>query len=231
MANLMQDFGFSKAQAAGIVGNLAHESAGLVPGIEERGNRIGLGLAQWSNERRVAFEKYLRDTNQSADDLMANYGFLKKELSENFSNVVSALKQTQTAKDAMLVFENLYEKSGSKQYSKRLDAAVAAEASVSVAKEGKKENLVKGTDTAVKNTAKAGLSSAKATKQMSDDLSETIQTANKELAEKQEKIATQTTNVMNNIVHTSSNRTVNSNQDNTFDRMLDGLLTGSVQAV
>ncbi|MCG5029758.1 phage tail tip lysozyme, partial [[Ruminococcus] torques] len=53
-------FGFSRDDVAAIVGNLAHETLGFTKMQEMaptvRGSRGGYGWAQWTGQRRVAFE-------------------------------------------------------------------------------------------------------------------------------------------------------------------------------
>ena len=122
MSKLQKDFGLTKEQAAGVVGNLGHESAGLKAGIQEGGvkkGRGGLGWAQWTGPRRVAFEKYLKETGQSATDPNANYGFLKQELQTTHKGALTAVKKTSTAADSMKAFEQKYEAAGVKHYESR----------------------------------------------------------------------------------------------------------------
>ena len=55
---LMRDLGLTDLQAAGLLGNLGHESGGfrqlqeVAPAVA--GSRGGWGLAQWTGPRRVA---------------------------------------------------------------------------------------------------------------------------------------------------------------------------------
>ena len=115
MKNLMNDYGLTKEQAAGIVGNLAHESGGLVPGIQEKNpkkGRGGLGWAQWTGPRRNDFEKYLKETNQKASDPNANYGFLKRELeSKEYKNIIPSIKKASSVEEATRIWHDTYEKS------------------------------------------------------------------------------------------------------------------------
>jgi uncharacterized protein (TIGR02594 family) len=122
MRRVMKDFGLSKEQAAGLVGNLAHESAGLKAGVQEgkpTSGRGGLGWAQWTGVRRRNFEAYLQRTGQEATDPEANYGFLKEELRGSHKSSISALKKTNTVRDAMMAFEQQYEAAGVKHYGSR----------------------------------------------------------------------------------------------------------------
>lgn len=123
MKRLMADFNLTKEQAAGIVGNLGHESAGLQAGIQEKNpiaGRGGLGWAQWTGSRRREFERYLKDNNLSATDPEANYGFLKKELQTTHQSALEAIRKTNNVQDATTQFEHKYE--GSADYDRRTGA-------------------------------------------------------------------------------------------------------------
>ena len=126
MNRLMKDFNLTKEQAAGIIGNLGHESSGLQAGIQEKkpiSGRGGLGWAQWTGPRRRAFEKYLEETGQSANDPEANYGFLKKELETTESRSLTNLRKAQTVEEATNVFERDYERAGIKHMGSRVNFA------------------------------------------------------------------------------------------------------------
>lgn len=127
MNRLMKDFDLTKEQAAGVIGNLAHESAGLVAGKQEinpvGGGRGGLGWAQWTGPRRKEFEAYLERTGQSADDPEANYGFLKEELMGSEKGALNKLKNASTVEEATVAFEQGYERAGIKHYGPRTDYA------------------------------------------------------------------------------------------------------------
>jgi hypothetical protein len=130
MSNLMKDFGLTKEQAAGIVGNLGHESAGLQAGIQEKnprgGGRGGLGWAQWTGPRRVKFEKYLQQTGQKADDPNANYGFLKYELEHDYKKSIESVKKESRLSGAAVAFEQSYLVAGEKNYPSRVKYAQQA---------------------------------------------------------------------------------------------------------
>ena len=129
MNKLMKDFNLTKEQAAGIVGNLGHESGGLQAGIQEKGmksGRGGLGWAQWTGTRRTAFEKYLKETGQEASDPNANYGFLKKELETTHKGALKAVKNSTDTRGSMVAFEKHYEAAGVKHFESRQQYADAA---------------------------------------------------------------------------------------------------------
>jgi hypothetical protein len=90
--NLMKDMGVTKAQAAGIIGNLSYESAGMKPDIREgmtygtpwpKGTiGKGYGWAQWTNaapgDRLDKFIDHIGGTNKVATNDQ-NYQYLLKE--------------------------------------------------------------------------------------------------------------------------------------------------------
>lgn len=92
MADLQRDFGFSREQAAGVVGNLAHETgnfqhmqeiAPVVPG-----SRGGYGFAQWTGPRRRAFEAWAAQNGLDPTSYEANYGFLRHEMTNTPESAV-----------------------------------------------------------------------------------------------------------------------------------------------
>ena len=72
------DAGYSKVQAAGIIGNMWQES-GVNPSRNES-NGIGFGLVQWSFGRRQQLESYASSRGKSASDIYVQLEFLVKEL-------------------------------------------------------------------------------------------------------------------------------------------------------
>lgn len=114
MDRLMSVFGLSEAQAAGGVGNLAHESEGLVPGIQQRNTKKGkggLGWAQWTGPRRRQFEKWAADHRMSTDDPAANWGFLEEELKGDYADTIKALKGAKSPEEATRIWHDTFEKS------------------------------------------------------------------------------------------------------------------------
>jgi hypothetical protein len=113
MSDLQRDLGLTKEQAAGVVGNLMHESGGfgslqeinpLVPGSQG-----GYGYAQWTGPRRDSFESYVADKGLDPTSYEANYGFLKHELDTDpyERRQFMTVKGAQTAEDAArLISEN-----------------------------------------------------------------------------------------------------------------------------
>lgn len=125
---LMADFGFTRAQAAGIVGNLGHESGGLNT-LQERNptsGRGGYGWAQWTGPRRKAFEAWAAEKGLDLNSDEANYGFLKHELRTNHKGVVGSVKRAGSVDEATVAFEEGYERAGIKNYPSRMKWAQRA---------------------------------------------------------------------------------------------------------
>jgi hypothetical protein len=73
--DLQRDFGLTSNQAAGIVGNLAHESDGFKAYQEYNptAGRGGAGWAQWTGSRRSGFEGYVKQNNLDPMSYGASY--------------------------------------------------------------------------------------------------------------------------------------------------------------
>lgn len=120
--NLMKDFKLTKEQAAGVVGNLGHESAGFKTLQEVNpvgGGKGGYGWAQWTGPRRKQFFDWAEKNHLDVNSDEANYGFLKHELSTSEKGAIDAVKKTNNAKDATVAFEGSFERAGVKSYASR----------------------------------------------------------------------------------------------------------------
>lgn len=111
MRDIAQDFRLQDFQAAGVVGNLARETGNfrfmqeIDPIIE--GSRGGIGYSQWTASRRVAFEAYAGSLdNQLTYEV--NYGYLKKELAEEYPDVMSEVRKSRNLWEATVVFMRGY---------------------------------------------------------------------------------------------------------------------------
>lgn len=124
MPRLMADFGFDEVEAAAVLGNAGHESAGLTRMQELRpavpGSRGGLGAFQWTGPRRKAFEAWLKRKKAGPDDLDATYGFLFRELTGGERKAVAATKAAIGLDAKVRAFEKAYERAGVKHYDGRV---------------------------------------------------------------------------------------------------------------
>lgn len=111
IADLVSDLKLTPEQAAGIVGNLAAESGLLA--VQEKhpsSGRGGWGYAQWTGDRRVAFEHWASTKGFALDSYAANYGFLLKELLTTHKHSLQQLRKTTTAKAAAQTFGYWFER-------------------------------------------------------------------------------------------------------------------------
>lgn len=130
LADLQRDYGLTKEQAAGIVGNLSHESGDfetlqeinpLVPG-----SRGGFGYAQWTGPRRRAFEQWVQQSALDPTSYEANYGFLREELDNTpEGRVLSSIRNTSSAAEAARVFSNEFLRPGIVNMGSRISRANA----------------------------------------------------------------------------------------------------------
>lgn len=117
MADLMDRYGLTREQAAGIVGNLAHESGNftqlqelnpLVPG-----SRGGFGYAQWTGPRRRQFEAWAAANGLDPTSYEANAGFLFHELDNTGEGrVLDVIRRMSTADASAEAFSNVFLRPG-----------------------------------------------------------------------------------------------------------------------
>ena len=121
MRRLMDDFGLTEVQAAGVLGNIGHECAGfrLMQEVRPQSGRGGFGWAQWTGPRRVAFEGWCGDRGFNLESDDGNYGFLKHELETTHKRAITAVKRAETLRDAVEEFERIFEVAGVKHYDRR----------------------------------------------------------------------------------------------------------------
>jgi hypothetical protein len=122
MRQLMSDFGFTKIQAAGILGNLGHETGGFKEFQELNplgGGQGGFGWAQWTGMkvgpppgRRKAFMDFCAANGVEPTSDEGNYGFLKHEMETTEKATVPALKAETTLEGATAAFEAKFERAG-----------------------------------------------------------------------------------------------------------------------
>lgn len=112
---LAHDLRLSLEQAAGLVGNLGHESVGFTRLQEQRpvvkGSRGGYGWAQWTGPRRRAFEDWCRARSLATNSDEANYGFLVKELTGPEKGFAARLSECETLEEACRLTHKEYERS------------------------------------------------------------------------------------------------------------------------
>lgn len=134
--NLKKDFGLNDAQAAGIVGNLWHESGGMNSGITQGGgigrpngnmaddNGNGYGIAQWGGVRKQGLIDFAKANKLDPSSQAANYGYLKQELQGEYKGAIDAVKGTNDVAGATAAFCNSFEKPSDPQMASRLEYAM-----------------------------------------------------------------------------------------------------------
>ena len=131
MTRLMKDVKLTPAQAAGVVGNLMHESGGMNPHINEGGvvgrpnGSGGYGWAQWTGERKAAFLAYAKEHKLDPGSPAANYGFLVEELRnpKREHQSLLALRKAHTPQEAARIFRVEFERAGIPHDSSRIISA------------------------------------------------------------------------------------------------------------
>lgn len=101
-----QSKGYTKEQAAGIVGNLAHESNFSTTASGDNGTAFG--IAQWRGERLEGLKAYAASKGKPATDFQTQLEYIDQELnsSENGARTrLLAAKTTKDAANAFLAFE------------------------------------------------------------------------------------------------------------------------------
>ena len=125
MKRLIEEKGLTPEQAAGVVGNLGHESAGFTAYEEGAPNRYGtrgVGWAQWTNTpgspRRTMFENWAKKHGLNPRDPATSERYLF-EGDPEFAGAIAAVKKTGTSSEAMKTFEAKFERAGVKHYASR----------------------------------------------------------------------------------------------------------------
>ena len=115
--NSMLRAGFSKATAAGILGNLQQESGeNFDPGIEHGGGNdmrpnSGFGIAQWTDPgRQDGLRAFAKKIGKSYKSLEAQVGFLLQEI-KNGAGSVSKYKSFSDPVEAAIYFHDEFENS------------------------------------------------------------------------------------------------------------------------
>ncbi|WP_146126985.1 phage tail tip lysozyme [Labrys okinawensis] len=111
--------GYSREQAAGIVGNLVHESAGLAPSSRNPGDGSdgsdSVGIAQWNGTRAKSLKAFAADRGKDWRDLSVQLAFVDHELNTDYAGVKARLRATNTADEAAGVFVTDYERPAGSQ--------------------------------------------------------------------------------------------------------------------
>ena len=110
--------GLSQTQAAGVVGNLLHES-GLNTGIRGDGGKA-FGIAQWHPNRQAGLKALAKSKGTSITDFNTQLEYVWQELNSTEAKALKALKNTSNVEDATYAFSKLYERPGDAKMSSRI---------------------------------------------------------------------------------------------------------------
>jgi hypothetical protein len=121
MRRLQNTFDLAPHQAAGLVGNLGHETGGFkhMQELKPLGGAGGRGYAQWTGPRRGEFERWSRAKGLDPNSHDANVGFLEYELGAGtdvpgvqrgkYAGVLNQLKKTENIEQATKLIHEKYE--------------------------------------------------------------------------------------------------------------------------
>ena len=116
--------GWTPEQAAGIVGNLHFESAGLQPDILEGDKGPGYGLAQWTSpDRKSGLFEYAAAKGEKTPSFGTQLEYVQHELDTSQSKAGAALRNAKTIPDAAKIITDQYEIPAQPMYEKRIKAA------------------------------------------------------------------------------------------------------------
>ncbi|MEW9309893.1 phage tail tip lysozyme [Labrys neptuniae] len=111
--------GYSREQAAGIVGNLVHESAGLAPSSRNPGDGSdgsdSVGIAQWNGDRARNLQAFAAARGKDWRDFSVQLAFVDHELNTDHAGVKAKLLATRKPDEAAGVFVTDYERPAGSQ--------------------------------------------------------------------------------------------------------------------
>jgi hypothetical protein len=130
VSDLEEALGITRAQAAGLVGNLDHETGGfkfmqeLDPAVP--GSRGGLGFAQWTGTRRKEFEAWAASNDMDVNSYEANLGYLVHEISNTSEGrFLEELEGASTAEEAARIVSRKYLRPGKPNMPSRISKALS----------------------------------------------------------------------------------------------------------
>ncbi|WP_448950614.1 phage tail tip lysozyme [Labrys neptuniae] len=106
--------GYSPEQAAGIVGNLVHESGGLAPASRNPGDGSdgsdSVGIAQWNGARARNLQAFAAGQGKDWRDFGVQLAFVDHELNTDYAGVKGKLLAARTPDEAAGTFVTGYER-------------------------------------------------------------------------------------------------------------------------
>lgn len=128
MRGLINELTLTRDQAAGVIGNIAHECGNFrqMQEIKPLSGLGGLGFCQWTGPRRRSFEAFAKSINASVGSYEANWGFLMHELRGSEKMALLALRAATSLEDATEIFMKKFERPGIPHLKSRLAYASRA---------------------------------------------------------------------------------------------------------
>ena len=126
--NGLMQRGIPRHVAIGIAANMAVESDGFKPDVNEYapvvpGSRGGYGLNQWTGPRRVQFEQFAKSRGVDPSDVDAQLDFTLWELQNTEKRAGDALMSAQTPEDATRIYSEQFLRPGIPHLDRRLGYA------------------------------------------------------------------------------------------------------------
>lgn len=106
--NFLMSNNFTKAQAAGIVGNLQKESGLNTTAVGDNGTSYG--LAQWHNERKTALIQFAKQQGLDPNSVHGQMEYLMHELRTSHNETLQALLKAKTPREAARIFGTKFER-------------------------------------------------------------------------------------------------------------------------
>lgn len=119
--------GYHPYHAAGIAGNLMHESGGRPDILHDKG--AGYGLAGWNGDRRQNLYRFAGTDKPSIEQQLE---FVDYELKNHETKAYEALQKTTSPEQAAKVFSDLYERPGKPMMNSRIAHARKAITNISM---------------------------------------------------------------------------------------------------
>ena len=104
----MLDKGYTTNAAAGITGNLWHESGGFGGGSGDSGSAHG--IAQWRGDRWTKMQEYAKSVGKDPNDLNTQVDYLDKELKTDYKSAYNLLQHSSDVKTATGIFADQFER-------------------------------------------------------------------------------------------------------------------------
>lgn len=124
IALFLQKMGLTKAQIAGVIGNLKVES-NLSPTAYNPNDKgqPSQGLAQWRGSRRAGLLAYAKRVGKDPNSLDAQLGYMREEFLGSENSAFLRLKGAGTAAEAAVAFDKYYERSDGTARTQRVQYA------------------------------------------------------------------------------------------------------------